>query len=583
MASTFDQPQPGGDRSHQAFPELDAERIDRMRPFAAERRYADGELLFEAGAPGPGLFVVTRGQVAVTRRDGLGGDVPVVTQGVGQFLAEVGQLSGKPAFVDGRAVGEVDVLLLPPEALRRLLTADAELSELIMRALILRRVQLIETGAGGLALIGASDLPDTVRLVGFLTRNGHPHVVLDPAHDALAADLVARHGAEEDDLPLALCPNGTVMMNPTEAVLARSLGLDTIDVNKLFDVAVVGAGPAGLAAAVYAASEGLSVAVLDLRAFGGQAGASARIENYLGFPTGISGQALAGRAFVQAEKFGAEIAVPAPVTRLRCGANRPSLELADGRRVRARAVIVASGAAYRRPNVPGLSRYEGRGVYYWASPVEATLVAGQEVALVGGGNSAGQAAVFLSRHASKVNILVRRPLTETMSQYLVDRIAALPNVEVHVGKEIAALEGGRAGLTGVGWRDRGTGELTSCPARFLFLFIGADPNTAWMGECEATRDRSGFVVTGDALGDDALAAAGWPLGRRPAPLETSIPGVFAIGDARAGSVKRVAAAVGEGAAVVAQLHAFLAASGDDEEQALAGASRPEPDRAAAAE
>ncbi|MFN3946330.1 MAG: FAD-dependent oxidoreductase [Allosphingosinicella sp.] len=549
---------PFADRGHQAFPVLDEEQIARMRPFAERRAYADGELLFEAGAVGAGLFVVTKGEVAITRRDGLGNDIPVVNQGVGQFLAEVGQLSGKPAFVDGRAVGEVEALLLPPADLRRLLVADAELSELVMRALILRRVNLIETGAGGLMLVGPPDLPDMVRLVGFLTRNGHPHVVEDPKAGGAGADLFARHDPHPDDLPLVLCPDGSVLRNPTEAALARMLRLDALDTDRLYDVTVVGAGPAGLAAAVYAASEGLSVAVLDARAFGGQAGASARIENYLGFPTGISGQALSGRAFVQALKFGAEIAVPAQVVRLRCGTSRPSLELADGRRMRTRAVVVASGAAYRRPNVAGLSRFEGRGIYYWASPVEATLVAGREVALVGGGNSAGQAAVFLSRHAARIHLIVRRPLAATMSQYLIDRIAATPNIELHPGKEIAGLEGDRLGLAGVSWRDLATGETTACPTRFLFLFIGADPNTGWMGECEAARDRLGFVMTGDALSADDLRAAGWPLERRPSPLETSIPGVFAIGDARAGSIKRVAAAVGEGAAVVAQLHAFLA-------------------------
>ena len=558
MVETFEQSTVGS-RSHQAFPQLSEAQIARLRPFSEPRSYADGERLFEAGALGAGLFVVTAGRVAISRRSGLGGDVPIVEQGVGHFLAEVGQLSGKPSFVDGRAVGAVEALLLSPPQLRRLLVADAELSELMMRALILRRVHLLETGGGGLEIVGGASAPDVVRLVGFLTRNGHPHHVLDPATEHDAADLVARHDADADDLPLVVCPNGSVLRNPTEAILARALGLDAIDTDRLFDVAVVGAGPAGLAAAVYAASEGLSVAVLDARAFGGQAGASARIENYLGFPTGISGQALAGRAFVQAQKFGAEIAVPAPVARLRCGQARASLELADGRRVRARTVVVAAGAAYRRPNVAGLSRFEGRGVYYWASPVEATLVQGHEVALVGGGNSAGQATVFLSRHASRVNVLVRRPLVETMSQYLVDRIAALPNVEVHVGQELAALEGNRDGLTGIRWRRRGSDAESSCDTRFLFLFIGADPNTAWMGECEAKRDRAGFVLTGDALSGDDLRAAGWHLERRPAPLETSIPGVFAIGDARAGSTKRVAAAVGEGAGVVAQIHAFLGA------------------------
>jgi thioredoxin reductase (NADPH) len=573
---------PAGERARQAFPELTPEQVERLRPLGEARSYADGELLFEAGKTGPGMFVLTEGAVAVTRRDGLGRDLPVATQGARQFLAEVGQLSGKPALVDGRAVGPVEAILLSPEGLRRLLVVDAEVGEIVMRALILRRVRLIETGAGGPVLVGAASLPDTVRLAGFLTRNGHPHTVLDPATDQGAADLLARFAVEPDDLPLAVCPDGSVLRSPTEAALARCLGMDAVAADKLYDLAVVGAGPAGLAAAVYAASEGLSVVVLDARAFGGQAGASARIENYLGFPTGISGQALAGRAFVQAQKFGAEIAIPTQVARLRCGASRPSLELADGRRVRARAVVVASGAAYRRPAVPGLSRFEGRGVYYWASPVEARLVAGEEVALVGGGNSAGQAAVFLSRHAARVHLIARRPLAETMSHYLVDRIAALPNVELHVGKEVAGLEGDRRGLARVRWRDRaaGGGE-TACPTRFLFLFIGADPNTGWMGECDVARDRLGFVLTGDALDGAALEASGWPLDRRPAALETSIPGVFAIGDARAGSVKRVAAAVGEGAAVVAQLHAFLAAGGEESQPAGRQARAPEPAPAAA--
>jgi thioredoxin reductase (NADPH) len=547
-----------GRRADQAFPTLTPEQIARVRPFAEPRSYRDGERLFEAGATGAGLFVVTRGAVAVSRRSGLGGDVPVVEQGEGHFLGEVGQLSGKPSLVDGRAVGTVEALLLPPAELRRLLVADAELGELVMRALILRRVHLLEAGGGGLEIVGAPAHPDVVRLAGFLTRNGQPHHVLDPAADRSAADLVATSAADADDLPLVVCPSGQVMRNPTETALARVLALDTVDTGRLFDVAVVGAGPAGLAAAVYAASEGLGVVVLDAHAFGGQAGASARIENYLGFPTGISGQALAGRAFLQAQKFGAEIALPAPVARLRCGQARASLDLADGRRVRARTVVVASGAAYRRPPVAGLSRFEGRGVYYWASPVEAALVQGREVALVGGGNSAGQATVYLSRHASRVHVLVRRPLGESMSSYLVERIAALPNVEVHVGQELAGLDGDREGLASIRWRDRASGAESTCASRFLFLFIGADPNTAWMGECEAKRDRAGFVLTGDALSAADLAAAGWSEERRPAPLETSIPGVFAIGDARAGSVKRVAAAVGEGAGVVAQIHAFLA-------------------------
>lgn len=545
-------------RQHQAFPDLLPEQIERMEPLGTRRRWTDGEFLFEAGQTGPGLFVVLAGEVAVTRRDGLGNDVPVVTQAAGQFLAEVGQLSGKPAFVDGRAVGEVEALLLTPEALRTLVVADAEVGELIMRALILRRTALIESGAGGPTLIGRADAPEMVRLTGFLTRNGQPHTVVDPSTGDEAAALAARYPQKAGAAVLAVCPNGSLFTNPTEVEIARAIGLSAFDGSRVFDVAVVGAGPSGLATAVYAASEGLSVIVLDARAFGGQAGASARIENYLGFPTGITGQALAGRAFVQAEKFGAEVVVPAAIASLECGSPTHLLRLADGRRVEARSVVIASGAAYRRPDIPHLDRFDGRGVSYWASPVEAKLVAGREVTLVGGGNSAGQAAVFLASAASKVHMLIRgEGLSATMSQYLVDRIAANGRIAIHARTEVTGLRGDRGGLTGVTWRNRDTGEEHTCDTRHLFLFVGADPNTAWLHGCWIELDRGGFVQTGHDLSDAALAGAGWAEERRPHALETSIPGVFAIGDVRAGSVKRVAAAVGEGAAVVAQLHTYL--------------------------
>ncbi len=554
----FAEDSPLAERAEQMFPALDVAQIERIGKLGEHLKFADGDLLFEQGKPGPGFFVLLAGWVRITSRDAAGDDIVVVEQGPGQFLAETGQLAGRPALVDGRAVGPVEALLLTPEALRQLLIVDAAIGELVMRALILRRVALIESGAGGPILIGTAGMPDLVRLETFCARNGTPKTVLDPATDDDAKALIERFGVSDDDLPIAVCPNGEVLRNPTDRALAHCLGLDTIDTDTTFDVAIVGAGPAGLAAAVYAASEGLSVVVLDARAYGGQAGASARIENYLGFPTGISGQALAGRAFGQAQKFGAQIAIPVTVEKLDCSRKTPSLVLGDGRRVRARSVVVASGAAYRRPSVQGLQRYEGRGVSYWASPIEARLVKGEEVALVGGGNSAGQAVVFLASHCNKVNLVVRRPLAETMSNYLIERIAALPNVTLHVGSEISELHGDKDGLTGVTWRNRDTGETQTCDTRYLFLFIGADPNSAWLGECDAVRDRKGFVMTGDALEADALKGAGWHLDRKPMPLETSIAGVFAIGDVRAGSVKRVAAGVGEGAAVVAQLHGYLA-------------------------
>jgi thioredoxin reductase (NADPH) len=554
----FPDDSPLADRADQMFPELGAAQIERIAKLGEHLKFEDGHLLFEQGKTGPGFFVILSGWVHITNRDAAGNDVTVVDQGPGQFLAETGQLAGRPALVDGRAKGPVDALLLTPEALRQLLIVDAAIGELVMRALILRRVALIESGAGGPILIGTAGMADLVRLETFCARNGMPKTVLDPESDLDARVLIDRFGVSDDDLPLAVCPNGEVLRNPTDRALAHCLGLDIIDTDTIFDVAIVGAGPAGLAAAVYAASEGLSVVVLDARAYGGQAGASARIENYLGFPTGISGQALAGRAYGQAQKFGAQIAIPVTVEKLDCSRATPSLVLGDGRRVRARSVVVASGAAYRRPSVQGLQRYEGRGVSYWASPIEARLVKGEEVALVGGGNSAGQAVVFLASHCNTVNLVVRRPLAETMSNYLIERIAALPNVILHVGSEISELHGDKDGLTGVTWRNRDSGETETCDTRYLFLFIGADPNSAWLGECDAVRDRKGFVMTGDALEPDALKGAGWHLDRKPMPLETSIAGVFAIGDVRAGSVKRVAAGVGEGAAVVAQLHGYLA-------------------------
>jgi thioredoxin reductase (NADPH) len=339
-----------------------------------------------------------------------------------------------------------------------------------------------------------------------------------------------------------VCPNGTLLRRPSDVEVAMCLGMTpTLDPDTLYDVAIVGAGPAGLAAAVYAASEGLSVIVLDERAMGGQAGASARIENYLGFPTGISGQALAGRAFNQALKFGAEIAVPMQVDRLDCSGDQLVLELAGDRRLKTKAIVVASGARYRRPAIPNLAAFEGNGISYWASPIEARFCAGEEVALVGGGNSAGQAVVFLAPQVKRLHLIVRRDLSQTMSQYLIDRIAALPNVEIHVGSEIAGLEGDSTGLTAAIFRERADGSTHRCDLRHLFLFIGADPNAAWLEGCVDT-DEKGFIVTGNG----AL------------PLETSLSGVFAIGDVRAGSTKRVAAAVGEGAAVVAQIHAMIA-------------------------
>lgn len=544
-------------RRHQMFPKLSAQDISRIRRFGSVRHYHAGACLFTAGEPGPGMFVVLEGVVAISQRDGLGHVVPIERQGPGQFLAEVAQLSGRPALVDGHAESEVETLLVPPEQLRALIIAEADLGERLVRAMILRRVALIESGASGPVLIGPPQSAEVMRIQNFLGRNGHPYHVVDATQDADAAALLEQYG--EVDL-LVVCPNGSVMANPTENALARCLGMvDSIEHEDLFDVLVVGAGPAGLATAVYAASEGLRVIVVDCRFFGGQAGASARIENYLGFPTGISGGALAGRAYVQAQKFGVEMLIPAQVASLDCSRaesdGEVSVQLVDGRKLRCRTLVIASGARYRRPEVPRLAEFEGRGIWYWASALEAKLCAHQEVALVGGGNSAGQAAVFLSQHAVKVNVLVRGPsLAATMSRYLIDRIEATPNIELHPHTELVELQGEPStGLNGATWRDRRSGNQHDCPARNIFLFIGAVPETDWLEGCGVALDKHGFVLTGPE------ARGGFPA-KVAAPLESSVPGVFAVGDVRSGSVKRVGGAIGEGAAVVALIHQHLASS-----------------------
>jgi thioredoxin reductase (NADPH) len=540
-------------RHEQTFPELTAPEIARMRRFGELRRYKDGEKLFETGKPGPGMFVVLSGHVAITQRDGLGHVTPVIDQGPGQFLAEIGQLSGRVSLVDGHAEGEVETLLIPPERLRALLVAEADLGERIMRALILRRVNLIQGGVGGPVLIGPSNSSGVIRLQGFLTRNGYPHHLLDPVSDHDAAELIARYSPLPADWPLVVAPDGSVLRNPSESELARAMGMvRELAKDKVYDVAVVGSGPAGLSTAVYAASEGLNVAVCDSRAFGGQAGASARIENYLGFPTGISGLALTARAYNQAQKFGADMMIPVEVKSLDCSRDDGAfgLTLDDGEVLRARSVVVASGARYRRPEIENLSTFEGRGVWYWASPIEARLCTEQDIILVGGGNSAGQAAVFLAGHARKVNMVIRGGgLGASMSRYLIERIEATPNIELVFNTEVTALEGSEVAIERIRWRSRLSGEeSTIAGIRNLFLFVGADPATGWLDGCGVMVDRGGFVMTGEQCRKGiGLASA----------LETSVPGVFAVGDVRSGSVKRVGGAIGEGAQVVAALHGFL--------------------------
>jgi thioredoxin reductase (NADPH) len=533
-------------RGAQMFPTLTDAEVARLRRFGTPHHYAKGEMLARVGERGHGLTLLLSGEVEVRQRHEQTTS-PIVTHKAGSFMGELAQLSGRPALVEAQALSDVEALVIPPERLRALLVAEAELGERIMRALILRRVGLIETGGGGPVIVGHAEQPDVLRLANFLRRNGHPFQLLSPESDSCAQTLIERFEVVPEELPIVLCPSGQLLRNPGENALARCIGLvGPIDPDRIFDVVVIGAGPSGLATAVYAGSEGLSVLALDCRSFGGQAGASSRIENYLGFPTGISGMALMGRAFSQAQKFGVEMAIPDEALKLECGNDPLRLVLANGERVQARAAVIATGARYRRLGVPGLEDYEGASVHYWASPMEGQLCSGEDIALVGGGNSAGQALVFVASQARHVTMIVRKPLAVTMSAYLVERIEQLPNVEIVVGAEISALEGADRQLSAITWRDLASGAETRRPVTQLFSFIGAEPNTDWLAASGLKVDQRGFVCTGADAGEDRF------------PLETSRRGVFAVGDVRAGSVKRVAASVGDGAQVVAALHAYLA-------------------------
>jgi thioredoxin reductase (NADPH) len=540
-------------RGEQMLPELDPLEIERVRRFGECRSFASGAALYTIGQVTPGLMVILAGRVEVTHVDKTGHRTTIVTHGPGHFLGELAQLAGRPALADATAQEPVKALIIPPDRLRALLISEAELGERIMRALILRRVGLLETGSGGPIIVGRADNGDVLRLQSFLRHNGQPQQLLNPETDAEARALIERFHVDPGQLPIVLCPGGQLLRNPSEDELARCVGLvGPLDPNRLYDVGVVGAGPAGLAAAVYAASEGLSVIVLDSRGFGGQAGASSRIENYLGFPTGITGLALMARAYNQAQKFGAEMAIPDEVSGLSAPHDANGhfvLQLRDGERVSTRSVVIASGARYRRPAVEELHAFESSSVHYWASPFEAKLCAKQEVALVGGGNSAGQAAVYLASQGIKVWMLVRGPdLAASMSRYLIDRIGGHTNIDVMTSTRVSGLEGRDGILEAVRWRVGATGQEVRRPIRHLFLFIGAEPNTDWLAGSGVALDAKGFVQTGEDAGGNRHA------------LETTRRGVFAIGDVRAKSIKRVAAAVGEGAQVVAALHSFLAAT-----------------------
>jgi thioredoxin reductase (NADPH) len=539
-------------RRDQIFIALTPVELERVRRFGEVRNYAADEPLFRTGEAGHGLYVILAGRIGLARPDGMGGRRQFHDPGPGSVVGEMAQLAGRPALVDGTALEAVEALHIPPERLRALLVAEAELGERIMRALILRRAGILQQGTGGPIIVGRPTNGDALRLKSFLSRNGHPYQWMNPEEDAEALALIERFHVDPGQLPIVLCPGGQLLRNPSETELARCIGLvGPIDPHRLYDVAIVGAGPAGLAAAVYAASEGLSVIVLDCRSFGGQAGASARIENYLGFPTGITGMALMARAYGQAQKFGVETAIPIEVKTLQAmgeGDGRIVLKLSDTERASARSVVIASGARYRRLDCGHLDLFEASSVHYWASPLEAKLCAGQEVVVVGAGNSAGQAVAYLASKVAKIWVLVRgESLSSSMSSYLVDRITSLPNVEVVTRAKITGLEGANGTLEAVRWR-RGGAEEVRRPICHLFLFIGAEPNTDWLAGSGVALDAKGFVLTGTEAGPGRV------------PLETSRRGVFAIGDVRSRSTKRVAAAVGEGAQVVAAVHEYLAAA-----------------------
>jgi thioredoxin reductase (NADPH) len=535
------------------FPILTPEQIGRIAPFAQEKTFADGAILWDQGARNNPMFVIVEGEIAILS----GTDQLVTVHLSGGFSGDVDLLSGRPTVVRGRAQGVTRVLELGQDHIRRLVQTDAELSEIFLRAFMLRRCALMARGAGNALLIGSRHSAGTLAIQEFLTRNNQPYAYLDVDLDASVQATLDTFGVGVRDVPVFICRGERVLKKPTTDEVGECLGLNQVNEEVLRDLVVIGAGPAGLAAAVYAASEGLDVLVVESSAPGGQAGSSSRIENYLGFPTGISGQLLASNALVQAEKFGAEIVVARTAVRLGCERRPYRVDLGGGHVVQARTIIIATGVQYRRPDIQNLSRFEGLGVYYGATQVEANLCEGEDVIVVGGGNSAGQAAVFLSSFGRQVNVVVRRPgLAESMSRYLIRRIEETPNITVRTRTRIEALEGnGR--LERVTWRD-GEGEQETVDIGHVFLMTGADPNTGWLGNCVAM-DEKGFVKTGPELLPADLAAAQWPLSRTPLLFETNLPGVFAVGDVRSGSVKRVAAAVGEGSVCVQLIHKVLAA------------------------
>lgn len=543
----------------QAFPILTAAQIDRVRPGSKLRKVEPGEILFQPGDSEIPLFVLLSGSMEIVQSD-LTGERAIATHGPGEFTGEIPMISGQRSIVRGRVTEAGEFLEISAHALRALVASDAELSEIFMRAFILRRLALISHGYGNVIVMGSRHCGNTLRVREFLGRNAYPFTYVDLDTDKTSQELLDRFEVKTHDVPVVICNGQTVLRSPSVQELADCLGFNvSIDQAETRDLIIVGAGPSGLAAAVYAASEGLNALLIETDAPGGQAGSSSRIENYLGFPMGISGQELASRAITQAQKFGAKMMVAHKVVQLKCQRRPYEVVLDNGNTLAARAVVISTGAQYNRPPIANLGQFEGRGIYYGATYIESQLCEDEDVVVVGGGNSAGQAAVYLSQTARKVHLLVRSgELSETMSRYLIQRITDNPQIEMHYRTEIVAIQGGFE-LERVSWSDRATGETSTHEIGHVFIMTGASPRTEWLRGCVAMDDK-GFILTGRDLDASTglIPPSPWNLARPPQMLETSLPGVFAVGDVRAGNVKRVASAVGEGAIAIHLVHRALA-------------------------
>ncbi len=553
------QPVPSAlDARTQTFPVLTRSLIDRIRPLGQVRTASQGSILFKPGDVSVPFFVVLSGTLKIVQT-ALGGERVIVMHGPGHFTGEITMITGQPCLVTGQVEQTGEFLEVGSEALRSLVARDAELSDILLRAFILRRLELISSG-GNAIVLGSRHSAQTLEIREFLSRNGYPYRYVDLDTDRASQALLDRFAVKASEVPVVVCNGQNVMRSPSIRQLAAGLGLNSrIDGAQVRDVVIIGAGPGGLAASVYAASEGLDSVAVESIAPGGQAGSSSKIENYLGFPTGISGQELAARAATQALKFGATLLIAHSIVKLDCAQQPYRVLLDSGETIPTRAIVIATGAQYNKPRIPDLARFEGNGVYYGATHIESQLCNSEQVIVVGGGNSAGQAAVFLSQTARKVHLMVRAgELRSTMSRYLIQRLTENPQIELHFNTEIAALQGGER-LERVTWRNNATGEITTEPLQHVFLMTGASPRTEWLRGCLAL-DEKGFVLTGRDL-ETAMRDDGsfhWPLQRSPQMLEASLPGVFAVGDVRAGNVKRVASAVGEGAIVIHMVHRVLA-------------------------